>query len=218
MTPATIAGMGKLAGLDLMALTDHNSCGNCRAFCEAAEAYGLVGVPGMELCTLEEVHVVCLFPDIDRAEAFGALVRGRLGETPNDPDIFGPQILMDREDRVVGEEPRMLAGASGIGVYEAAGLAAEFGGVAYPAHIDRPSFSLLSNLGLWDWSLGFALAELSRSCPPGFGAGRADLVGVPFITGCDAHYLDQIDGGGQTMELPACTAAAAVDWLRRGCR
>lgn len=218
MTPATIAGMGKLAGLDLMALTDHNSCGNCRAFCEAAEAYGLVGVPGMELCTLEEVHVVCLFPDVDGAEAFDREVRRHLGAIPNDVEIFGEQILMDKEDRAVGEERRLLAGATDIGVYEAAALAGRFGGLAYPAHIDRPSFSLLSNLGLWDPGLGFPLAELSGNCPPGFAERRGDLAGVPLITGCDAHYLDQIHSGGQTMELPECTAEAALDWLRWGCR
>lgn len=215
MTPATLAGMGKLAGLDLMALTDHNSCGNCRAFCAAAEHYGLVGVPGMELCTLEEVHVICLFPDVDAAEGFSALVEAHLPPLPNDPAIFGPQVLMDREDHVVGEEKRMLAGATDIGIYEAAPLVAQYGGVAFPAHVDRPSFSLLSNLGLWDPGLGFPLAELSRSCPPEFPAGRRDMAGVAVIRGCDAHYLDQIADAGQSMELKECTPRAALEWLRR---
>ena len=62
MAPAAIAGFCKLAGLDVAALTDHNTCGNCAPFCRAAEAYGLMGLPGMELCTAEEVHVVCVFP------------------------------------------------------------------------------------------------------------------------------------------------------------
>lgn len=216
MTPATLAGMGRLAGLDLMALTDHNTCGNCRAFCRAAEAYGLVGVPGMELTTLEEVHVVCLLPGVDAAEAFGAEVYRRLPDVPNDRDIFGPQIRVDEEENVLGEEERMLAGATTIGVYECAALVERFGGVAYPAHIDRPSFSLLSNLGLWDPGLGFPLAELSMACPQGFGQGRRDLEGVSFIRGCDAHYVEQIADAHQAMELDRATPGAAIAWLRQG--
>ena len=70
MTPASIAGFCRLAGLDVAALTDHNTCGNCAAFCRAAQAYGIMGLPGMELCTAEEVHVVCVFPRLRQAEAF----------------------------------------------------------------------------------------------------------------------------------------------------
>ena len=101
--------MCKLSGLDVAALTDHNTCGNCPAFCEAAEAYGLLALPGMELCTLEEVHVVCLFPDLDRAMAFQAEVYRRMEGRTNDPTIFGRQLLMDVDDNVMGEEPALLS-------------------------------------------------------------------------------------------------------------
>ena len=93
MTPATIAGMCKLSGLGAAALTDHNTCGNCAAFCQAAEAYGLLALPGMELCTREEVHIVCVFPDLERAGAFQEEVYRSLGEARNDPAIFGRQLL-----------------------------------------------------------------------------------------------------------------------------
>ena len=107
MTPATIAGMCKLSGLDAAALTDHNTCGNCAAFCQAAEAYGLLALPGMELCTREEVHIVCVFPDLERAGAFQEEVYRSLGEARNDPAIFGRQLYLDADDRVLGEEPRL---------------------------------------------------------------------------------------------------------------
>ena len=214
MTPANMAAMCALAGYDIVALTDHNTADNCPAFCAAAEARGLLALPGMELTCAEEVHVVCLFPDTDRAAAFGALVRRTLPPVENRPDFFGRQLVMDGEDRVLREETALLAGASGIGIYQVAGLMAEFGGVAYPAHIDRDSFSVLSNLGLWDPGMGFSLAELSRRCPPEVKR-RPDLAGLRFITGCDAHCLEQIPDAAQTMPLQELSRAAVLDWLKK---
>ena len=213
-TPANLAAMCALAGLDIVALTDHNTAGNCAAFQRAAARHGLLALPGLELTTREEIHVVCLFPALEEALAFGEMVSRRLPPLANDPHVFGPQILMDDLDGVLGEERALLAGAADIGVYEVPALVASFGGVAYPAHIDRPSFSLLSNLGLWDPSLGFPLAELSARCPPDFCASRPDLQGVRTITASDAHYLDQVRDPCQAMELSEPTPEAVISWLR----
>ena len=213
MTPADLAAMCALAGYDAVALTDHNTTGNCAAFCAAARRHGLLALPGMELTTAEEVHVICLFPGLDEAQAFGALVRRRLPVIGNDPDVFGHQLLMDDKDAILGEETVLLAGATDIGVYEAAGLVAQYGGVAYPAHIDRPTFSLLSNLGIWDPDMGFPLAEVSRNCPPEL-FDRPDLAGVRHIVGCDAHYLDQIPDPCQKMALPELSVNEILSSLR----
>lgn len=213
MTPADLAAMCALAGLDIVALTDHNTCGNCAPFCQAARERGLLALPGMELCTQEDIHVVCLFPDLDRAEAFQSLVYDRLPPMPNDPAVFGRQLRMDREGTVLGEEERLLACGAAIAVEEVPALTAELGGVAFPAHIDRPSYSLLGVLGLWDPALGFPVAELSHSCPPDF-PNRPDLAGVRFVTNSDAHYLDQVWGAEHAMDLPDRTAEAVLDWLR----
>ena len=159
--------------------------------------------------------MVCLFPDLAAAEAFGALVREKLPPIQNRPAVFGPQIYMDEEDRVLGEETAFLAGAASIGIYEAAELVRSFGGAAYPAHIDRDSFSLLANLGLWDPAMGFPLAEVSRNCPPGLFE-RPDLRGVPHFDGSDAHYLDQILDAHQYMDLPERSTRAVLDWIRAG--
>ena len=212
-TPANLAGMCALAGLKAVALTDHNSVGNCAAFLEAAERYGLLALPGMELTTAEEVHVICLFPDLPAALAFGSLVCQRLPPLRNDPRIFGPQILMDSGDAVLGEEERLLAGATNIAIYEAAALVASYGGLAYPAHIDRPSFSLLSNLGLWDPALGFSLAEVTPRCPAEL-LRRPDLAGVHTLTASDAHDLTQISDPCQALELPVATAKVVLNILQ----
>ena len=177
----------------------------------------------MELTTLEEVHVICLFPDLMSARAFGEAVYERLPPFPNDAAVFGPQVLMDGEDGVLGEEPRLLAGATTIGVYDVGVLCASFGGLSYPAHIDRGSFSLLSNLGLWDPGLGFSLAEVSRKCPEHF-LDRPDLAGLPTLTASDAHYLEQVADADQTLEVEEPTphallkALGGADFPRRYCR
>lgn len=211
-TPANLAGMCALAGIQAVALTDHNTVGNCGAFLKAAEQNGLIALPGMELTTMEEVHVVCLFPDLAAAQAFGDAVYERLPPFPNDVRIFGPQVLMDEEDHVLGEEERMLAGATTIGIYDVAALVGTLGGFSYPAHIDRSSFSVISNLGLWDAGLGFSLAEVSRKCPEGF-MDRADLKGLPTLTASDAHYLDQIADADQLLEVEDATPQAILEVL-----
>ena len=213
MTPANLAAMCALAGLEVVALTDHNTTGNCRAFCQAARAWGLLPLAGMELCTQEEIHLVCLFPDPDQAEAFEAAIAPTLPPFPNDPEVFGRQILMDEADEVLGEDTRFLAGSTGITLEQAPILAGEYGGVVFPAHIDRPSFSLLGVLGLWAPELGFSVAELSHNCPPEF-TQRPDLVGVRFLSNSDAHYLDQVWTAEHTMQLRGRTAQAVLDSLR----
>ena len=213
MTPADLAGMCAVMGYDVVALTDHNTVGNCPAFCRAAEHYGILALPGMELTCAEEVHVVCLFPDLERAEAFGAYVYAHMPPTPNRPEYFGRQLRMDEEDNVLGEESVLLLSATDIPVCGVSALVEQYGGVAYPAHIDRDSFSLISNLGLWMPEAGFSMAELSQNCPPGF-TERPDLAGVRFVTGCDAHYMHQIPDPTQTISLPECTVENVLKILK----
>lgn len=215
MSPANIAAMCALAGLQVVALTDHNSAGNCAAFARAAGRNGLLAIPGMELCTKEEVHVVCLFPDQERADSFSAHVRGLLPAVRNDPAVFGAQLLMDDGDGVLGEETALLAGAADISLYDVPALVRAFGGFAYPAHIDRPSNSLLSQLGVWDPELDLPLAEVSLHCPQELFQ-RRDLRGIRHISACDAHYLHQIPDVYQYMDVPEMTAEAVLDWLRKG--
>ena len=202
-----------VAGLDVVALTDHNTAGNCAPFLAAAARRGLTALPGMELCTREEIHVVCLFPTPYHGEEFEAYVSRRLPPLSNHPAVFGHQIYMDAGDLVLGEDPRFLAGHTDIGLEEVSRLAAAFGGAAFPAHIDRPSFSLLGVLGLWMPELGFPLAEVSRQCPPEFRL-RPDLAGLRLIANSDAHYLDQVWEAEHAMELPERTAAAVLYWLQ----
>jgi len=214
MTPKNIASVCALAGYDIVALTDYNTCGNSAAFQKAAEAQGLLAVPGMELCLREDAHVICLFPDLERALAFSDMVREKLPQLENNPAVFGDQVLVDENDTVLGNDSAFLVGAADIGTYEIVPLVEQYGGVVYPAHLNSDSYSVLSNLGLWDPDMGFKLTEVSFDCPDSF-CERTDLNGLRFIRGCNAHTIDQIPNQEQTMDLPERTAQAVIDWLKK---
>ena len=148
MTPNNMVNMALLCELDIIAITDHSSCGNCRAAMRAGERAGLAVVPGMELTTAEEAHILCLFPGIDAAEEFDRYVYARLMDVKNDPAIFGRQLYLNENDEIVGEEPRLLTTATEIGVYDVQQLCLSHGGVAIPAHLNKSSYSILSSMAL----------------------------------------------------------------------
>lgn len=160
MSPANIAGMGVINELGIMALTDHNSCGNCPAFFEACRAYGVVPIPGMELTTAEDIHIVCLFERLDLALEFSKLVHERLMPIKNKPEIFGDQLYVDAEGNTLKTEELLLIGATDITLEEAPMLVREYGGVCYPAHIDRESNGIIAILGDIPPEPGFVCAEL----------------------------------------------------------
>ena len=147
-TPNSIAGLASLIGLDIVALTDHNTSRNCPAFFRAAEAYGITPVAGMELTTAEDVHMVCLFPTLEQALAFNDLVDANRVRIRNRPEIFGRQLIRDEEDGIIGEEPDLLINATNLTLEEGAEKARGMGGAAFPAHIDRNSNGILAVLGM----------------------------------------------------------------------
>ena len=160
MTPANIAGMAALKGLEAVALTDHNTCRNCPAFMAAAEEYGVLAVPGMEINTSEEVHAVCLFPNLEAALGFDAYVYGKLIQFPNNEAIFGKQQIYNEQDQVCGTEPNLLINATEIsfdGLWE---LVRSYGGVMFPAHVDKTANSLIANLGFIPPDSRFKTAEV----------------------------------------------------------
>ena len=213
--PADMAGLFALSGIKIAALTDHNSCGNCGAFMKACEHYGILGLPGMELSTSEEVHVICLFPELSAAMDFSELVYKSLPDIKNRTELFGNQLYADEAGNILGEEEKLLISASSIGIYDVKALAEKYKGTAYPAHIDRSSNSLLSNLGLWDSHMGFGLAELSLSCPEDLLKKRRDLKGINTIKGSDSHRFEQIPQAPfQAMDIPELSAKCVISWIK----
>jgi PHP family Zn ribbon phosphoesterase len=193
MTPGDIVGMASLKGLAVIAVTDHQSCGNLAIVDHFAREAGIVSVPGMELETSEEVHLVCLFPDIPTALAFEREVRASMPDRPNRPEIFGPQILFDLDNEPCGQEPRLLLIASGIGVDAAFQRVAELGGVVVPAHVDRESNSLLATLGAVPPDLPLRWVEISAGCDEsGLLLRHPALAAFGRLRSSDAHRLGEI--------------------------
>ena len=160
MTPNNLVQMALLSGCDVIALTDHNTCRNAPAAMEAGARNGLLVIPGMELCTAEEAHVVCLFETLEGALEFDHYIYENMPHVKNRPEIFGEQRLLDGEDGPVGEEENLLLVSSFVGVDQVVGLAAQYGGVAFPAHVDRDSFSVIASLGAIPAEAGFTAAGL----------------------------------------------------------
>lgn len=149
MTPNNIAGMATLAGLNIVALTDHNSSENCPAFFEAAKKNGIIPVAGMELTTSEDIHIVCLFEYLEDALRFSDFVECHRVLIPNRVDVFGEQMIMDGDDNIIGTEKYLLSNATDISVDNVAGFVHSFNGICYPAHIDREANGIISVLGIF---------------------------------------------------------------------
>ena len=193
MTPQNIVNMSKIMGYDAIALTDHNTCRNCPAVMKAGEKAGLTVIPGMELCTSEEVHIVCLFPHIEKALAFSDYVYSTLPSVKNKPNIFGDQIICNENDEVTGNEEKLLITASTISCVKAVETAKKYGGICYPAHIDRSSFSILSNLGMIDESFGFTCVEIFDMAKEQELKEKHPYINtLKIISDSDAHYLEKM--------------------------
>ncbi len=210
-TPSAIAGMGALAGYQVMALTDHNSCKNCPAFFRAAEAYGVVPIAGMELTTAEEIHVVCLFETLDDALRFDSIVEERRLMIRNKPETFGEQLIVDENDTVIGAEPHLLIVATDIPLDEVPELVDRCGGICYPAHIDRDAGGILAILGDFPPDAPFRIAELHdlTNAEP-YRERYPMLASVSFLSSEDAHRLDGIRDAEAYLELEADTEDAAA--------
>jgi hypothetical protein len=214
MTPGNIAGVAKLNGLDIAALTDHNTCGNCESFFAACENYGVVPVAGMELTTSEDVHLLCLFATLSDATAFSEAVNDRRIKIRNKPEIFGRQLLIDLDDEPCGEEEYLLVNATELSLEEAASLCKRHRGAYIPAHVDRESNGMLSVLGgvpetpelpTIEVREPVFLPELEREHPL--------LLNKRVIVSSDAHRLWEIAEPGFPINLP-CERGASAQTVR----
>ena len=230
MTPNDIVGMAVLNGLDVIAVTDHNSLANARAVIKAAETMhaaaatdaqarpgqNLLVLPGVEVMTAEEVHVLCLFSDFEAAYGFETTLIPYFSPLTNRVDIFGKQLLYDENDRITGEMERMLIAATTVSFDELYFMTQRYDGAFIPAHVDRDSFSVISNLGFLPPHLKINTVEVS---PGGIEAGydRENSGLFPncrMIFSSDAHQLWAINEKKHSLMLPERSSKAIIDYLR----
>lgn len=193
MIPPLIVRRALELGLHLIAVTDHNSAANCAAVMQAAEGTGLAVLPGMEVQTAEEVHVVCLFDTIEQALTWQGTIFDHLPAQANPEQVLGAQYVVDAEGEYIRTEARLLQTSTDLPLAEVLRRVKALGGLPIPAHVDRPSFSLLANLGFVPVGLDAPALEIFRLTDPVAAMARwPDLAPYPLIRSGDAHRLSEI--------------------------
>jgi len=210
MTVANIAGMAMLKGLSIVALTDHNTSKNAPAFFEVCESYGLIPVAGMELTTAEEIHLLCLFPELETAMAFDATVSEYRMKIKNKPDLFGNQYILDSNDEIIGEDEFLLPIATMLSLEQATELVRQNGGVCMPAHIDRPSNGILAILGTLPDEPDYRWVELKDRAK----RDECNVGDRHVLVNSDAHFLEDINEAENAISLDVDENASA-DEIRK---
>lgn len=213
MTPNNLVNMAYLAGLQVIAVADHNTTRNVPAAMAVGKQVGVLVVPAMEMTTKEDIHVLCLLPDAERAEALRQYVYARLPQRKNRPKAFGHQYVMDENDEILEEEPQLLAFGADIGIYEVKKLLEQHQGLAVPAHIDRASYSLLGVMGLIDPAMGFSVYETTIGCDRQALMEKYRFSGG-FLSDSDAHDLTAIRDAERTLELSELTPRGVIEAVR----
>ena len=202
MTPNNIAGMAVLAGLNIVALTDHNSAKNCPAFFKAAKKNGIIPVAGMELTTAEDIHLVCLFEHLEAALEFDNFVSSHRILVPNRVDIFGEQLILDENDETIGVDDYFLPNATDIMIDDAPRLVREYAGICYPAHIDREANGVISTLGIFPDAPLFKCAEFyDPQKKEEYLERYPEVKKRKILVSSDAHYLWDIRDKSAFLEI-----------------
>ena len=214
-SPSLLARLARERGLDIVALTDHNSALNCPAFEEACRREGIAALYGIEANSIEEVHVLCLFGRVDEALDFGAWLRGFLPPLPYDPEKLGDQVVVDADEGVLELVDYYLGASLDIGFGDLCQKAAARGAIVIPAHVDRPMFSVSSQLDFLPEGPYDAVESMREPHP-------ALTRGLAAVSGSDAHHPEQVGRRPFLVELSDDAlrerGAALLEELRRALR
>jgi hypothetical protein len=213
MTPNNIVNMALIKGLNMIAVTDHNTARNLPAVCAVGREAGLCVVPGIELNTAEDVHMLAYFPDVESALAFGEHIRRYLPPVPLNARFFGEQTVMNEEDEPVGSEEYLLISPLNEDIGTLADEVRAFGGVSVPAHIDHASHGAISVLGFLNPRWDFTAVEVSRKgVAEGFAQYDPRLVR---LVSSDAHDLGAILERESFYELDECSTEDFLRFLKK---
>jgi PHP family Zn ribbon phosphoesterase len=217
MTPNNIIGMSTLKGLDAIAITDHNTIENCDSCMTVGLKHNLIVIPGMELQTKEEVHLLCLFKDLSTAKEFQCSVYEKMNMKENLPELFGKQIIYDDKDEPIGENRRMLISSVNMSLEEAFKQVVMLEGVVIPAHVDKSSYSIIANLGFIPPKLPISVIEISKRAKPDALVEKFNFLSrYKLLRNSDAHYLYDILERESFIEVEEKSITSILEALKTG--
>ena len=201
MSPRRIIQQSKEVGLDLIAICDHNSAENAGAAMREGDKQGIRVLPGMEICSREEVHILALFDELEPALEMQDHVYAHLaGE--NNSKVFGFQVIANEKDEVIGENPRLLIGATGLSLHDIVDKTHMLGGISISSHVDRPSYGIINQLGFIPEDLNLDGLEVSYHISIAEAVKTIAGIGnFSCVTASDAHYLNDIGKACTVFEM-----------------
>ncbi len=208
MTPNNIVNMAKIIGLDAIAVCDHNSVLNLPAIFKVAEENELIVVPAMEICSAEEVHLLCFAYTLDDIFAMYHEIYEFLPAIDNDPLAFGNQFIINHEDKLIGIESKLLVNALTLDIDTILDISKKHNCIIVPAHVDKQSYSLMSSLGYIPPDYNFKCIELKNI------DANVDFNGR-IITNSDAHSLEIINEPINSLEVDELSIKGILDALIR---
>ncbi|MDW7671150.1 MAG: PHP domain-containing protein [Bacillota bacterium] len=219
MTPHNIVNMALLKGLHFISITDHNAIANVLPALKAASEKPLLVVPGVEITSQEEVHLLAFFKTHEALSLFYQEIETALPPRENRPEIFGKQYLFDESDQIIGEDHRLLMNAVQLSFDRLVQLIWQFGGAPVPAHVNRDSFSVYANLGFMPPNLPINVVEvtkpLNETTPLRI---REELATYRQIISSDAHSLGNLLEQVFFIDLKERTMDAFFNWIRHSNR
>lgn len=193
MSPENILYHARQKGLELIGITDHNSTRQASIIREYGKEKGIYVLTGTEINSKEEIHALAFFETDEQLQTFQQYLDVHLPNIPNNPEKFGYQVVADREENIIYEEPRLLISALNQSIEAIEKEVHRLKGIFIPAHIDKPCYSLLSQLGFIPPDLHFEALELSaHTTISRFLSEHPELKSAPFIQSSDAHYPEDI--------------------------
>jgi PHP family Zn ribbon phosphoesterase len=195
MIPPLIVQTALKRGINLLAITDHNASANIEAVQKAACGTALIVLPGMELQTREEVHLLCLFDTLEQSAAWQSYVDEQLPPLENDIEHFGEQFVVDETGEFIRRETQLLLTSASMPLEDAVRRVRALGGLAIPAHVNRRAFGLIANLGFVPVDVPIDALEISRHLTVAEAVEKfPQIKGYPLVQGGDAHRLDELLG------------------------
>jgi PHP family Zn ribbon phosphoesterase len=207
MLPELIVGRAQELGLQIIAVTDHNSAENAAAVVNAARGTGVTVLPGMEVQTREEVHLLTLFDSLEQVAAWQEQVYASLPPLKNDEAFFGEQLVLDADGEPAGYLDRLLLTSSSFSVEEVVQRVSGLDGLCIPAHVDHTAYSIISNLGFVPPELDVVGVEISSNVGTAEARERfPQLTRYSLVASSDAHRLREMIGR-TTLKMAEATVA-----------